>query len=134
MVDQPSHHRQRGCLQVALPRLLKVVERIEYCGTNRSKGAGRHSPCSEKQDIRIHIKNQRDGLSLCHAMHGRGKSGQRRAPYRLTAWWQKCYVTGTETSRLRAGETTTLWAAIPSKPTLRLARPSRRVGSERNMQ
>ena len=29
---------------------------------------------------------------------------------------QQCLVTGTETSRLRAGETTTLWAAIPSIP------------------
>ena len=29
---------------------------------------------------------------------------------------QQCLVTGTETSRLKAGETTTLWAAIPSIP------------------
>ena len=59
----------------------------------------------------------------CFNLIGRGKSGQHRAPQRLTAVRQKCLVTATETSRgaapkgvSEAGETSTLWAAIPSRP------------------
>ena len=47
---------------------------------------------------------------------GRGKSGQRRAPCRLTAWWQQCYVTGTETSRRKGNGGRAPWPQASTGP------------------
>ena len=121
MVDKPSHNGQREFVETALPRVFRMVEQAEYGAADNSNGPGGHRSRSEKQIVRIHIrirkKEQCAGLSLCHTQCGRGKSGQQRAPCRLTAWRQQCFVTGTETSRRKAGETTTPRVASSCKPT-----------------
>ncbi len=64
----------------------------------------------------------------CFNLIGRGKSGQHRAPQRLTAVRQKCLVTATETSDVKRA-----YCGLQFQVNRRLsaARVSRRVGSER---